>query len=153
VGVISLAIQACQGIVQYYNSVKSSNNDISKMVESTEALVKMLKLLRTILEEEDSDGDVKEMVEESIKNCASAVGELNIELVKVRKVKRTTLTEKIHGKGLRLMYPFRESTLLKLQQIVADMRENLMLAVDILQVWVSYLSYPFENRSHNFLKH
>ena len=111
------------------------------MITSTEALVKMLKLLRTILEEGDSDSDVKEMVEESIKNCASAVGELDIELVKVRKVKPTTLTEKIHEKGLRLLYPFRESTLLKLQQIVTDMRENLMLAIDILQVWVFHLCH------------
>jgi uncharacterized protein (UPF0147 family) len=134
VGVISLAIQACQTIVQYYGSLKDRKNSIAKMLASTENLVKMLKLLRTIIEEEVFEGNIRGMVEESIKNCAEAVGQLNIELAKVRKVKTDSLTNKLHAQTMGLLYPFKESTLLKLQQIIAEMRENLVLAIEILQV-------------------
>jgi len=134
VGVISLAIQGCQGLVQYYGSWKDSENNIAKMIASTETLVKMLKSLRVILEEETFSDQVREAVEESVRGCATAVGELNVEIVKVRKSDKTTLTGKTQMAVRRLSYPFRESTLFKLQKIIADMRENLLLAVEILQL-------------------
>lgn len=54
--------------------------------------------------------------------------------MKVDQVRGSSIWSKVHGQGRRLLYPFRESTLLKVMGIVADIRENLSFAVDLLHL-------------------
>jgi ankyrin repeat domain-containing protein 50 len=134
VGVISLGIQACQSLVQYYGSWKDAQSNVGKMSASVTALVPMLKLLRVVLEEEHFAGDVRTAVEDSVKNVSTAVKELNIELHKFRGIKAITFRDRIYEQGRRLQYPFQEGTIFKLRDILSDLRASLLVAINILQL-------------------
>lgn len=81
-GIISLAIQACQGLVQFYGSWRDAKSNVVRMTTSTTALVSMLKLPRTVLEEDLLEDNIRTEVERSITNVSVAVKELNVELHK-----------------------------------------------------------------------
>ena len=132
VGVISLAIQACQSLAQYYGSWRDAKNNVATMIASSTALVSMLKQLRTVLEDDSLEDDIRTEVEENITNVSASLSSLEIELHKCREANPNTFRDKISEYGRRLQYPFRETTLLRLRTIVSDMRDNLILAVNIL---------------------
>jgi hypothetical protein len=58
-GIISLTIQACQSLVQFYGSWGDAKSNVVKMTTSTTALVSMLKLLRTVLEEDLLEDNIR----------------------------------------------------------------------------------------------
>jgi hypothetical protein len=132
VGVISLAIQACQSLAQYYGSWRDAKNIVATMIASSTALVSMLKQLRTVLEDDSLEDNIRTEVEMNITDVSAALGSLNVELHKCREANSNTFRDIISEHGRRLQYPFRETTLLRLRTIVADMRDNLILAVNVL---------------------
>lgn len=73
-------------------------------------------------------------VQSAIDSCVASITELQSQLIKVQGINGPSIWSKVHGHGRRLLYPFRESTLLKLNGIVAEMRENLSFALDVLQL-------------------
>jgi hypothetical protein len=134
IGVISLGIQVCQGLVQYYGSWKDSRKDIAKMCKSVDNLAEILKALKENVDSKSLAGDVIKNIQSSIVACTSGIKELQDELAKVQEVKGSNVLSKVHEQGRRLLYPFRESTLFKLREIVSDVRANLGLAVNMLHL-------------------
>jgi hypothetical protein len=134
VGVISLGIQVCQGLVQYYGSWKDCRKDIATMCKSADNLAEILKALKENVDGKSLAGDVIKNVQSSIAACTSGIQELQDELAKVQEVKGSNVLSKVHEHGRRLLYPFRESTLLKLREIVSDIRASLVLAMNTLHL-------------------
>jgi hypothetical protein len=134
VGIISLGIQVCRGLVQYYGSWKDAPTDTVTMCKSAENLTAVLLVLQDAIQSKMVALNAQIVVQNSIETCRSSISQLENELTKVQKVKGESTWAKIHGQGRRLLYPFREGTLLKLRGIVADIRDNLSLAVDTLHL-------------------
>lgn len=135
VGIVSLGLQTCHELLKYYVSWKDGRNDVATMCDSVDALAGILKLLETTISG-SSDLDVN--VQCSIMTCRSSIEKLEQKLSKVQKVPGSgKLPTKLHDQGRRLLYPFRESTLAKLKEIVSDIRSNLSLAVDTSQLCVN----------------
>jgi ankyrin repeat domain-containing protein 50 len=132
VGVISLGITVCQGLVQYYGTWKDGRQDISRMCNLVNSLADILNALKQTLERVTLVGDVANVVQSSTKACFDSVLELQQELAKVQEIKGPGIRSELHEQGRRLLYPFRESTLLKLKEIVLDIRDNLTVAVETL---------------------
>jgi len=68
VGIASLRIQICQGLLLYHNSWKSYNSDISSTYNAINNLSKILILLRTTLQqglEEERVAQVQTCVKDS----------------------------------------------------------------------------------------
>ena len=134
VGIISLGIQVCQGLIQYYGSWKDAPKDVAQMCKSIQNLEELLKVLKVAFKDKGVATQAETGVQNSIDACTASIDELQGELVRVQGVKGSSIWSKVHGQGRRLLYPFRESTLLKLRKIVAEVRENLSLAVDVLHL-------------------
>jgi len=134
VGFISLGIQVCQGLMQYYGSWKDAVKDVAQMCKSIQNLEETLKVMKVTIEDKGVATKAEAVVQSSIDTCIFSIKELQDELIKVPEVKGPTIWSKVHGQGRRLLYPFRESTLVKLKEIIADIRENLSLAVDVLHL-------------------
>jgi hypothetical protein len=134
VGVISLGIQVCQGLMQYYGSWKDGRENIVTMCKSVGSLAETLKVLRKNVDGKSLAGDATKNVQSSMAACLGGIKELEDELARVQEVKGSNLRSKIHEQGRRLLYPFRESTLVKLKEIVSDIRDNLSLAVETLHL-------------------
>ena len=128
IGIVSLGIQVCQGLLKYYGSWKDSRKDVAALCSSVESLSSILDQLEQTL---TGNHETKSTISDCIEACRSSIEQLDKKLSKVRSVADPgNFTAKIYGQGLRLLYPFRESTLVKLKEIVADIRSNLALAVD-----------------------
>ena len=134
VGIISLGIQVCQGLIQYYGSWKDAPKDVAQMCKSLHNLEELLKVLKVTIKDKGVATQAETGVQNSIDACAISIDELQGELIRVQEVKGSSISSKVHGQGRRLLYPFRESTLLKLREIVVETRGNLSLAVDVLHL-------------------
>jgi hypothetical protein len=134
-GLISLGIALCRGILKYYGSWKDAGSDVCRMYASTEALIKTFILLKLSIENKKFGQDVVARVNESIDSCESGIEDLKKRLNKVEKV---PLDDRWSGKAKaqfrRTLYPFRESTLVKLKEIVNELRDHLILAMELLQM-------------------
>jgi len=132
---VSLGISICQGILDYYSSWKDAESDVRRMYVSTEALSKTFMLLRLSIENKKFGRDVVARVEESIDSCESGIEHLK---KKLDKVKITAVDDGWKGKAKvqfrRTLYPFKESTLVKLKEITNELQNRLSLSIDVLQV-------------------
>jgi hypothetical protein len=136
VGIASLGIQVCQGLLSYYDAWKSYDSDISGTYDAVTDLSKTLTILKTTLREE-VDRERVGRVDTCVKGCEDALLKLD--------EKRRSLQEYSQPEGLRQKmrsglqrswYPFRKETLAALKGSVTDVQERLKLALQVLQLEV-----------------
>lgn len=136
VGVISLGIQVCGGLIAYYDSWKDCPKEVSTAQEQVVDLQKTLEASRTALASISALGAVQDAmsrVEQSILACRSGIQELSSKLAKVQQVKPSIgLGVKAQREMQRLLYPFRANTLMKLRDLCTDLRSRLDIALQIL---------------------
>jgi ankyrin repeat domain-containing protein 50 len=148
VGIVSLGIQVCQGLVSYYGSWKDGRQDISRTLRSVEGLQATLEQLSAVLPRLNGNAGAAKTVEDNVRSCEASIQELDEELKRIGSFapakgedgdgsSTTTLRvglRELRSRGGRLLYPFRESTLLKLREVVDDVRANLTLSVTTLHL-------------------
>jgi hypothetical protein len=134
VGIASLGIQVCQGLLSYYDAWTSYDSDISSTYDAITDLSKTLTILKTTLREE-VDRERVGRVNTCVKSCEDA-------LLKLEE-KRRSLQEYSQPQGLRQKmrsglqrswYPFRREVLAALKGSVTDVQERLKLALQALQL-------------------
>ena len=136
VGVISLGIQVCQGLLAYYDSWKGCHQDIADTLRSVASLDKTLKYLREIVEDQIKPGEsIEQQIGDIVAQCAAGIQALEGELGKFKKYTESAdIRAKFNSHLRRLQYPFKEDTLAKLRQSVQDVRDSLVPALGILQI-------------------
>ena len=135
VGVISLGLTACQGLLQYYASWKDYENDVAMTVCSLDGLVETFRLFETTIKGNDLKPELAGQLESSIMACKDGVESLRKKLEKIKqKGNPVSLQEKAQSQARRILYPFKQSTLVKLREIVSDLRNNVGLAMGTLQM-------------------
>lgn len=134
VGIISLGIQVCQGLIEYYGSWKDAPKYVARMCKSVRSLEETLEVLKVTIKDKGVPTQAETGVQNSIDACKVGIDEMQRELMRVQEIKGSSIWSKVHGQGRRLLYPFRESTLLKLKGTVAEIRENLCLAMEVLHL-------------------
>ena len=138
-GLVSLGISVCQGLLDYYRSWKDAEDQVAHMYTSIEALTQTFRLLRSAIE---SAIDTKvlsldrvQRVEESIRSAEKGLQSLRKKLDKIRLV---PLEPGWKAKGMahfrRTVFPFKESTLAKLKELGIELRQDLTLALEVLQI-------------------
>lgn len=128
-GIVSLAITVCSGILQYYASYKDAHDDIASIYALVDDLSKTFNFLDGKLQDPLFSSDAVDRVTESIVACAGGVQKLKDKLDKAR------MTKPGGNPHLRrAQWPFRETTVLKLQRVTSDLRANLILAIQVFQV-------------------
>ncbi|KAK5716591.1 hypothetical protein LTR15_009482 [Elasticomyces elasticus] len=128
VGIASLGIQVCQGLVWYYNGWKDCPEDVQRAVAVIESLSRTLEFFEPILADQDLDADIKQRVNECVTACLDGIENLNTERKKFED------PSSIKRELRRFTYPFKKSTLLKLQEIAGELLGQLSFAVQILDL-------------------
>lgn len=134
VGVVTLGVTLCQGLLQYYSSWKNSQKDVAAMYASLEGLSKTFRLLESTIRDHKFNQAIIDRVTASIDLCEAGVNELDAKLLKVKNTAIRGIDDQIRGQFRRALYPFKESTLLDLRETVSDLRDNLSLAISTLQL-------------------
>ncbi|KAK5129067.1 hypothetical protein LTR85_000400 [Meristemomyces frigidus] len=138
VGVASLGIQICQGLLKYYNSWKDYNEDIAAAYGSVEALEETCEFLVKALNRCTPDPDQERNVLNSMTQCKHCLDRLTKKLTKLRDNDNPVGFRKvIKAGGLRFLYPFKKDTLEKIEQMVQEATQQLQFALEVLHVDIS----------------
>jgi hypothetical protein len=76
VGVVSLGLTVCQGLLTWYGSWKDAPADVEQMRESIKALNDIFKFLNTLIKTEKFGSDIRNIVKQSIGSCESGLTSL-----------------------------------------------------------------------------
>ena len=135
VGIASLGIQICQGLLTYYDGWKDYKSDIGSAYDSVADLSRTLILLQASLDDGQLDIERTERAKRCIQSCKGLILKLSEKCQKLRTHSQPEdLRQKAWVEVQRVQYPFRKSTLVKLQELVHDITERLQLAVQVLQL-------------------
>ena len=136
-GLISLGIQVTQSLVEFYTSYKHQNSELANMTERLENLLSIFQSLEKALSNRKfqvEEQSLMDNIESSIKKCDEFVQELQEECQKFRKATSGGIKAVFGVAGRRATYPFRQSTLHKLEEDIGDLHRNFSLAINVLQL-------------------
>ncbi|KAL8998031.1 MAG: hypothetical protein Q9188_006185 [Gyalolechia gomerana] len=135
-GLVELGLSVCHGLWEYYGSWKDAESDVKKMYAAIESLTKTFAILRDTLGRPCLDGRIVRRIEEIVGLCEDGIICLHRKLQKIRDTSPTGSRSgtKFKAHLQRALYPFRESTLVKLKEISIELQDHLLLALNILQV-------------------
>lgn len=135
-GLLSLAISTTKGLHDYYVACRDMKSDVALTTRKIARLLDMLENLGRQIDTrsvQDGDRDLIANIESVMKDCEEAINDLNGELQKLNNEPQEGKLTSIRAAGRRLAYPFRQSTLQKLEEDVDDLMLCLSPALQLLQ--------------------
>lgn len=140
-GLLSLGITVSQSLLDYYQSWKNAEQNVATTYVSIEELSTTFRLLITAVEYKEFNSELVDQVRESIRSTEGNIHSLKTKLDKVRGVAvQDGWRDKAKAQFRRTLYPFKESTLAKLRELSSETRDNLNLALNVLQIDASAAS-------------
>ncbi|KAL4877125.1 hypothetical protein BJY04DRAFT_222441 [Aspergillus karnatakaensis] len=138
VGVVSLGLTLCQGFLVYYGPYKSFHEDIDEIWSRIQSLDASLTTLRRVVAEAHPTPVTQavHLATRNIQNCHQGLEKLGTMLNKCHRIcpQNTGKASKLKNQYNRLLYPFRQGTLMKLMDTVIWLQSNVELALNILEI-------------------
>jgi ankyrin repeat domain-containing protein 50 len=135
-GIISLGIQVTQSLTDYYEAYKGQKLDIANTAEKLKNLLCVFERLCRQLSDRKFRADEKgllETIEGSVQMCEDNIHELQTKIEKLKDSSSNSIPVAIRTTTRQLAYPFRQSTLRKLDADIDEIVSNLSLALAVLQ--------------------
>lgn len=140
-GILSLGIQVTQSLINFYIAYKDQDSDLAKMTRNLKDLQGIFRSLESAVQSPSQSRDnaqkqLLQEVDEITKTCQEIIIELQAECTKFddKSSSATGFKHRAKAAGRRVTYPFRKSTLQKLEEDIGELRENLSLALNVLHV-------------------
>jgi hypothetical protein len=136
-GLISFGLQATNALVQFYTSYKDRGANVARTTGRLESIAATFRALDTNIQQRKFRQDEKSLIsqiEGSVLQCEEAIQDLQDECKKLTETSSGSVKSAVKVAGRRIAYPFRESTLKKLDEYVGELRGNLSLALNVLQL-------------------
>ena len=111
--------------------------DLTSATENLERLLDILESLKDTIEKRKFHPDERRLlknIEKSIEACGESIEELQDECEKLKKTTSGGFRASVRLAKRRVVYPFRKSTLLKLDEDIDTIRLHLSSAMSILQL-------------------
>ncbi|KAF5601698.1 uncharacterized protein FSUBG_8064 [Fusarium subglutinans] len=133
VGIISLGIQVCQGLISYLQSFKSQDQDIQDSLKDVQTVVSILYSLKGILPKVDESSSGTPAIRRCLAESEEKLREFQQFSLKLRgtQSQEHNVLEKMGHASRALLYPFREGKLKSLSQSLKGLLQNLSLCLDI----------------------
>jgi len=142
VGIASIRIQICQGLVSYYQDWRSYHEDISTACDKVSNLKRTFSLLKETLGQPSLNTGQKAQVRDSLLSCEDSVRGLEKRCAELKASSQPTgFRERADAVTKRALYPFKASTLVKVSEAVNDILDQLALAVQTLHLGLSSSSH------------
>lgn len=136
-GLLSLGIQITQSLVEFYDSYKSRDSTLAGMIKKIDSLSDTFRCLeKTLLDRnaQPEDESLVKNIETSVKDCEELIDELRELVSKFSKTSSNGISAAAKAATRRATYPFKKSTLQKLDADIEDIRDNLSQALGVLQL-------------------
>jgi hypothetical protein len=138
IGVASLGIQVCQGLLSYYETWKDYDSDVAATYDMVADLQQTFDLLKSALNDPLLDAKKSERVGNCVQSARNALVKLEAKALKVCEYEQPRgFSQKIFREVQRLKYPFTAKTLEKLKTAVGDVQSRLQLAVQVVALDLS----------------
>jgi hypothetical protein len=136
VGVASLGIQVCQGLLSFCSAYRDQNSRIEGVYVKLDGLTKILALLRDTLPSTQLDhGPAAAQVEDSMVKCSDSIMKLQYLLQKYDQSTTPNITrDKVQAMAQKALFPFRQETLQKLESVTRGLQDNLDTTMLVLQL-------------------
>ncbi|KAJ4312055.1 hypothetical protein N0V84_010127 [Fusarium piperis] len=133
IGIASLGIQVCQGLVWYIRSIHGRRTEIADDLNEVKALISIFYSLNAILPKLNQTRCTEATtIRRCLENSQGKLLELQQLLIELRGPQQpTTNREKMREAGRTFIYPFRADTLKSLRQSLRELLDNLNLAIGI----------------------
>ncbi|KAL4757668.1 uncharacterized protein BDW70DRAFT_171116 [Aspergillus foveolatus] len=122
-GLLSLGIEVTKNLIDFYSAYKNQASDLMHITRNLE--IRQIQI---------SEKELLESINNTITECKEIIEELQVEYLKFLEKSTTGFKGRIQVAGRQAAYPFRKSTLQKLEEDISEIRNNLSLALDVLQV-------------------
>ena len=136
-GLISLGIQVSQSLIDFYKSYRDLDSDLDGTMKRLESLLDIFRYLEETISKRKFQADERGLVkniEASISECDKLIHELQDECEEFSKTSSGGVKAAIRIAGRRATYPFRKSTLQKIDEDIDEIRANLSSALGVLQL-------------------
>jgi hypothetical protein len=119
VGIASLGIQICQGLVSYYHDWRSYHEDISAACDKVSGLERTFALLKEALDQACLNAEQTAQVRDSLLSCKDSIRGLEKRCAKLQASGQpSSARERAAAVTKRTLYPFKASTLAKVSEAV-----------------------------------
>ena len=135
-GIISLGIQVTQSLINFYEVYKGQKSNIASTTKSLKNLLGVLESLSRQLTNRQFQADEEDLlrtITDSIEFCEENIHELQAQIEKFKDSSGDSIRAAVRTTTRQLAYPFRESTLRKLDADIDEIVSNLSLALGVLQ--------------------
>lgn len=137
IALLTAGITATTSIVEFYTSYKQQDSQVDSITGKLQELLSMFESLTNTFSNRVFRADecsVIEIVETSIGKCHALFAEFQGKCNKFNAANFSKMRDVFKVKRRRALYPFYKSTLLEIDRGICEIRENLVLALDVLQV-------------------
>ncbi|KAL4908565.1 hypothetical protein BDW74DRAFT_188501 [Aspergillus multicolor] len=139
VGVISLGLSVCQGLLAYYGPFKTFHEQISDIESRITALEGILKVLQRIVNEGfaqfgHSTAQSTTVAFDFIWSCQDRLNRLQIILQKCTQTNGFNICAGVSRQVNRLLYPFRRETLMALMESLDSLQATLNTSLQMLTI-------------------
>ncbi|OJJ73303.1 hypothetical protein ASPBRDRAFT_194260 [Aspergillus brasiliensis CBS 101740] len=138
-GLVGLGLQVSQSLISYYDGWRHSRQDVDDICHSVGDMRQMLTLLEETVKRHSLERwNGTEAFERLLKQCKNTMGRLD---AKTRKFQDDTATSgflaRARSEWERVKYPLKESTILKLRDLLQQQKLDLALILNDLNIHAS----------------
>jgi hypothetical protein len=136
-GLLSLGIQVTQSLIDFYSAYKNQGTDLAKITQNIENIQSIFRSLDVVVQDCRYQADAQELLQEvdkATRRCDEIIRELQVDYERFNRDSATGFKGRVQVAGRRAAYPFRKSTLQKLEEDIGEIRENLLFALNVLQL-------------------
>ncbi|KAF5516105.1 Ankyrin repeat and KH domain-containing protein 1 [Colletotrichum siamense] len=137
VGIVSLGIQVTQTLYNYYNAFSNAESDVAHILTKLESLLELLDSLHRQLKDRkfrSNDRHLLALVEKHVQECEDCIEDLRDHAEKFGDLQPKDNLAIAKALGRRLACPFREKTLRRLREDVAEVFSRMSSASQQLQL-------------------
>lgn len=136
-GLVSLGLQTIEYLVRFYTTYRERDTTLARTTERLSDLLRCLHTVDEIVRTRKWRANER-MILENFERCIcqseDVIQELQTEVRKLQKDPKDSLGQTIRATGRRVTYPFRQSTLKKLDEDIDEFRDNVSIALQALQL-------------------
>ncbi|EFX04325.1 hypothetical protein CMQ_1253 [Grosmannia clavigera kw1407] len=124
-----------QSLVDFYSAYKNQKADIEDIIKRLDKLCGVLETFRSLTDRKfrNDEKNVLKNIENSVEDYEEFINELREEAQKLTRKPADTISAKARTVARKAAYPFRQSTLRKLEESIDEAVSHLSLALQTLQ--------------------
>ena len=132
VGITSLGIQVCQGLIKYLRAVRGRKEEIAEGVREVDRVVSLLSNLNRLLPRiRSAEGTVQ--LRDCLKNCRTELKNIQTLLAELKDVQQSNKAMQRAANAMRsITYPFQQEKLTALRQSLRSVLDDLNLIISVV---------------------